>query len=456
MGRIRSVVDRPGASGVVLAACAVLILAPLVGLLLVSIANLVPDRLILDELAAAVARQELIPSNFGGATSGRPMDYFTDCIGLTIGLGDEIGTSRWSAPLRSPTLGACSRAVPAIQGYVDGNGLERSNEYFRYWHGYAAVTRPLVATVGVAATRMVFFWAMIAALAGFGRRLARHHSSMVAVGLLVPFVLTTDLLELPRSLPHAAGALTSILTAWLAHRVVTTRADLTSVVAVSVFAGSAYVYFDILTLPPGTWALLVFSVLLAASLGRTGRDLAVVGALSTAGWIIGWAWMWSSKWAFASLVYGIDDVRSNIGDAVEIRLNEERSYIDLGFFRSTRLAVSTWFDHPLTPLVVTVIAVAVIAVMVRRSPAERRARLGDRLVLLAPTVIPFVWFEILRNHTQVHAGFTYRSVGVVAGIVAAALLVRLAPVVAASSEPDAPGGSTAAPLEATMPERAPR
>ena len=44
-----------------------------------------------------------------------------------------------------------------------------------------------------------------------------------------------------------------------------------------------------------------------------------------------------------------------------------------------------------------------------------------RWALLAlPALIPFVWFEVLRNHTQIHAWFAYRPVATSIGIVLAA------------------------------------
>lgn len=39
-----------------------------------------------------------------------------------------------------------------------------------------------------------------------------------------------------------------------------------------------------------------------------------------------------------------------------------------------------------------------------------------------PALVPFVWFEVLRNHSQIHAFFTFRSVAVSVGIVIVAAL----------------------------------
>ena len=36
-----------------------------------------------------------------------------------------------------------------------------------------------------------------------------------------------------------------------------------------------------------------------------------------------------------------------------------------------------------------------------------------------------IWFEMLRNHSQIHVWFTYRSIPLALGIVAAALVIPL-------------------------------
>ena len=55
-----------------------------------------------------------------------------------------------------------------------------------------------------------------------------------------------------------------------------------------------------------------------------------------------------------------------------------------------------------------------VAVLAAALFSHARARLGDFdrkrfLLLISPTVIPTLWFELLNNHTQTHSHFTYRS-----------------------------------------------
>lgn len=407
-----------------------LVAVPLVAVIASAAASLIPDRLILDSLVEGVQRSAIIDVPQVGV-SGRGVDVFSDCIALTMGLGDTDGglATNW---LRSPTLGSCDVAIESIRRYGDGQGLSGGYEYFRYWHGYTAVSRPLVAAIGVSGARIVLFWALIGVLAVFARRLWRFHGAIAPIALLGPFLLTSDTVELARSLPHGLPALVAIAGAWGVHRAAAgpepdgprapwSRADDLRLATVAFVSGATYVYVDLLTTPPGAWALVTCAALLASARRLGGTRLAGRGGLVAAAWIIAWVWTWVSKWMIAATVLGIDRVRESVGDAVDERIAGEREYLDLSLFSSIELNVETWLRHPLTPAVL--VAIAVGTLLAWRSAAHRRVW-RSRLIVAAPALLPLLWFEVLRNHSLVHVLFVHRSLGVTAGIVALALLVR--------------------------------
>ena len=59
----------------------------------------------------------------------------------------------------------------------------------------------------------------------------------------------------------------------------------------------------------------------------------------------------------------------------------------------------------------------------------------ERLVLIVPAVLPLLWWEVMSNHSQVHAWFTYRSIAFALGLVATVALLPLG-VEAADPEED--------------------
>lgn len=128
--RLSDTLDGDGVRDGILAGVGVALLAPLVAMVLVFAADLVPDQRIVAQLDSAIDDGTMSGSDYGPAISGKQLDFFTDCVGITIGLGDLPEHSRWTSSIRNPTLASCSNAVPTLIEARDGE-LRRSWEYFR-------------------------------------------------------------------------------------------------------------------------------------------------------------------------------------------------------------------------------------------------------------------------------------------------------------------------------------
>jgi hypothetical protein len=410
--------------GRALAVAALLALGlPLVGLVLVVLADQVPDRWVVDELAVGLEQGTFPAQDYGNGVTGHQVDQFTDCLGLTIGLVDRVETNPLSAAIRSPTLGKCSVAAPAIERYLAGDGLSGSYDYYRYWHGYAVPVRPAVAVVGLGGARVLAAAALVVAIAGLVRSLARRHGALVPALLIGPWLTTTDFVDLPGSLPHAYGVVAIIASTWLIHEVVARRPSIARVAVVSAVAGASVVYFDILTTAPAGWSLAGFVAMAGAVSVAARAGLARVGAVAAISWIVGYGWMWVSKWLLAALVFGVDDVRRNITFQVENRLDGASPDRRSGILASTRVNLDMWRSQPLATLLLVVVVATVVLVVWRRRGIGHRW--PDRMILMFPALLVVLWYELLRNHSQVHAWFTYRSVAVAIGIIAAALVIPM-------------------------------
>jgi hypothetical protein len=409
---------------IALAGAAFMILAPLVGLALMVVADNVPDRLVMEHLFDATVDGSLDAEDYGWGYAGRRVDQFTECIAITVGVGDPAGVDTLKSAIVTPTLGKCSEAVPKIVGWAQGDGLSRGYDYYRYWHGHAFVLRPLIATLGVAGARILAVFALFGVAGTLAVRFARRFGRLAAALLVGPLIASTDFVDLPGTLPHALSMIVMLLTAiLLLDRPPSTRAMSFGAGAV---AGAVFVYVDILLNPPAAWALCVaavgFGLVGRLSTIETAGRMAMVGS----GWIVGYAWMWVSKWLLAAWVLGAGTVRSSITAQIDQRLDGDQAGVDHLVFAGVRANIREWWALPLAPLTLVAVVLAVTwGVRARRRAGGDRLATVDRWMLTVPALVPFVWFELLRNHSQVHAWFTYRSIAVAVGIAAAAWTARV-------------------------------
>ena len=402
---------------------AVIVSLPVLALVLVVAADLIPDRLVASKMHTEILEGKLDDDSYSVGYTGGTVDGHSECKRMTIGLGAPPGMNDFESAIWSPTLGSCETAVPKIRGWADGDGLARSYYYYRYWHGSAVVLRPSVAALGVSGTRLVaasvLLGAAIALAIGLARRVGRSSAAL----FMAPLLLTTDYIDLPGALVHAIGMIVTVGGAVAILRYLRSGASVGTYAVVALVLGGAFNFFADLTNPDAAWALVVaVSAVVALGAGSFGSAAKRTTAAAV-GWIIGFAWMWLSKWVVASFVVGYATVRDVVRYQAEERLAGDTAGMGDSRLAGLRSAWGEWLNEPLIPLLVPLLLVAAAVVMWRRR--DLGATWQRRLVLGAPALIPFAWHVVMRQHTFVHGWFTYRSFAVAFGIVLLAATARL-------------------------------
>ncbi len=413
-------------------AVALAVLLPLGGLMLMVLADLVPDRLVMDELYEAVTTGSLDAEPYGIGYTGRQVDEWSECKRITIGLGDPPGTGPIESAVRSPTLGFCPTAVGSIVGWAEGEGLTSAYDYFRYWNGSAAVFRPSIALLGVDGTRMLAAMSLVAALGWLLWELRRRVGRLATALFAVPLVASTDFIDLPGALVQAVGMVVLLSSAAALLRWLPRDVGPGSVALATFAAGAVFLFFGDLTNPDAAWTLAVVSAgLVAAGTGPWPR-VARTTVAAAAGWIAGFAWMWFTKWVISAVVIGYDTVRTVITFQVEARLDGEQPGFDGSPIEGIRRSWTEWWAQPVTTLVVVGCVAVAVGVVVARTRRGEPGRWSTRAVLAAPVVIPIVWHAVLRSHTYIHAFFAYRSFAVAFGVLLLAVTARFAGAAAAT------------------------
>ncbi len=273
----------------------------------------------------------------------------------------------------------------------------------RYWHGYRVVIDPLTALFSWRVVQFLMMGLLGVALAYFATGSAALVGWSATVMLLVPTLALTDFRYL--WLQTGSSVATCFIFAgagWFARRL-REGGDL---LVPSLVMGSIFNYFDLLTNPPWQPMLLAFFVLAA---GRGARSMAAVLVC----WLAGYALTWATKWGLA-IVYGGD--WNYIWETILFRLggSADRFVLDHRPLASSAMVIRELVGthrYSLIAVIAVIALIAWLAISVRRVDLRRSALLA---------LIPFLWFETLRNHTQIHAWFVYRPVATSIGIVLAA------------------------------------
>lgn len=403
--------------------CGLLLGLPLVALALVVLTDAVPDRLVTERIYDAIVDGTITENSYSVGFTGGKIDGFSECKRMTVGLGAPEGMSTLESAVRSPTLARCEWAVPKIIGWAQGGGLERSGENYWYWNGSAVLLRPSVAAVGVAGTRLLAGMILAAVTIAFAVALRRLVGRAAAAMSLAPLLLTTDYIDLPGALLHAIGMIFAFGGAAMMLRWLRPDSSVETYAAAAFTAGAVSLFFADLTNPDASWALMVCcAAVVAVGAGQSG-DAVRRTAASAVGWIVGFAWMWASKWLIASSVLGYSTVREEIRNKTEERLNGDVEGVGVSRFEGLRKAWDEWWDQPLIVVVVVMLMVSAAWLVFRRG--DMASAWQRRLLIAAPAAIPFCWHVVMRQHTAIHSWFTYRSFAVALGVVLLALTARL-------------------------------
>lgn len=381
----------------------------------------VPDGPIVRHLEQAVVAGIYGPGD-APDRMGTRSDSFTECVVAGTGLGGdpEDGALREAAFM--PRLSGCEGGAEQIRALAAGERVEPMS-YSKYWAGYVVLTRPVIATLGLDGMRMVAGLLLLASGVAAFVSVRRVLGTAVAAGLILPVVAGTNLLSTP-STGFSQALSFSVVFGTVAAVAWATRRSLRAGLLATALAAALFCYVDLLTAPAVPWALATFVVGAVTWVAR--RELRhTLWAVVAAGvvWPLVFALTWVSRWVIAAVFLGPGPMYRLIRENVEFRTGGEyggvEHYVGAAIGRNVG---SWWFSVPTAPLVLATCVVVVAVALWRGRGAVRPSWLVLPVLLLA-ALIPFVWYEVLSNHSQIHAFFTNRGVPTALGIATAAALV---------------------------------
>lgn len=328
------------------------------------------------------------------ADNGRVIDADTECIGMSVGLGLAVDP----APLIRRAINAQSLyGCDALMRWTDGSKTEAIRDYFRYWHGYLVIARPVLAVMPYNDLRGYLFTLSAGLFVWLLWRVGEDLGPKAALALAAPFLVINAM----GFWVVATKAVTWLL-AIGAGLVLCRRRSRGAPLLTFFVLGALTAFFDFFTAPAFVFC---FAALIWALYEKRAGQEPAWSAFVLMGlfWTAGWAGFILIKIAIAAAVLDTD-VWRNFVDAALFRVRGESDYVDsfvpgAALYENIAAMKSFW-----GPVAVIVFIILPFAAKARR--ARWAALAKERSVLLGIAAAPLLWLEVFTNHTQIHAAFT--------------------------------------------------
>lgn len=335
--------------------------------------------------------------------TGRKIDVGTECLGVSFGLPAVADESLFERAVRAPVATTCPALIDEVT--TGAAAADEVVDYHRYWNGYAAISRPLLVFMPYRDLRMLTFNLMAGLFVALGHKLARDFGLKFAFAALLPFYFVNYAGFFMLWTKAASWAVMLGAALYFAYaRRPYERDPLFGFFVV----GALTAYFDLLTTPLmvfGVPAYVYFFYLWKRGDAPVGRDL-VLRLVAIGGfWFAGYAGLWMAKFALSALVVGPGAI-AEIVSAAANRINGDwdsvKHFLGAATLENLEAFKPIWGVATLVTFFILPFASAR-----RRMAALSLARRAP--VFAALGLAPFVWFEILSNHSQIHGLFTHAN-----------------------------------------------
>lgn len=330
------------------------------------------------------------------ANNGRVIDADSECIGLSIGIfrNDDEPVSNFRKTVEAESLLGCE---PLLY-WLEKGETNASLDYYRYWHGYLIVARPLLSVLSYNDVRGILFTLSVGLLGLLAWRVGHHHSALAGLSVLLPFMFLNGLgywIVVTKAVGWFVIVIASLY-------VVRQKNDDPPLLAFF-FAGAATVVLDFLNAPLLSLAMPAFLWFFFRSARSFSDNLKIFLAMSGF-WFAGYIGLWIAKFMVASLVLD-GPVWADVIGSVTNRLRGQSHYIDsflpgMALYKNLASLKTLWGPA-------TIIMFVVAPLLSARGRQGFITVWRDQKILVVIAAVPLLWLELLSNHSQIHAAFTH-------------------------------------------------
>ncbi|MDO5557590.1 MAG: hypothetical protein Q4G05_05075 [Clostridia bacterium] len=278
------------------------------------------------------------------------------------------------------------------------NNIEESFEYARYWHGYLIFLRPMLAIFNINVIRIIAI--TIFAILGMilFALLLKKFSIYTAIFFIIGLI-GVEYFYIGISLQGMFVFFISLITSIY----ILIREDKIKSICMCFFMVGMFTNFlDFLTVPIVTYGipLTIYFLIQQKERNLTYKEIIIIFMKTGITWFLGYSITWVTKWALMDIMYERNLIEVSLGQVMYRSTGNGANYSYLKVLFNNLYYV-------IVPLFINTFIAFFIEIFNKKSKINNP--INQKIPYIIISIIPFVWYSILKNHSLNHAFFTYRN-----------------------------------------------
>ena len=303
---------------------------------------------------------------------------------------------------------------------IDDNALKQAmfmNGYSRYWHGYQVILRPLLLPFNYFEIRYINIFIMFALLIK-AMNVIKKNVNSIASWLFFAAVMCAKFIIVPVSLQFTNMMMLMLLAILVADKLLCNRNDLNfnnkslSTERLFIFSfvlGSITVFLDLLTTPilPIGIVMLLLVIHYYQKYNYLIPNKTIINSFIF--WSAGYVGTWAAKWILATVICSQNIILQAFNQVVFRVAGDGAKYEvhRLSMLESNIKMLIQPFGH--TPKIIIFSLIFIVCGILLYK--FRKTVINKIFIkkVICISLIPYLWYLMAANHSQIHSWFTYRS-----------------------------------------------
>lgn len=353
--------------------------------LTLTIAYSIPDRFLSSHVTSSVKifeKEGNYPTINSANENGTKLDNFTDKLMVKKSMKDH--------------------KLSLVENIMSING------YPRYWHGYQVFLRPLLAAMSLGSIRMIYASLLFLLIGIVSYFLIKRTDIYLGIAFLLSLV-AANVSVFFFSMQFSNILILTLFALLLLLVKPKLFQDKSSILLYFFSIGSLANFFDLLTTPLISWGIPIVVLFYLNSKDVKKQDTSLgkkIEIFLSTGffWSIGYGLTWLSKWIISSVILKQNIVKDAFNQILFRAEGNEK-------YPLHRLAMLKDNFTLMYPKVIILLLAITCFIFLYLAYKNRTEHLPFQFVLvfLLIAITPYIWYNVLANHSQIHHWFTYRT-----------------------------------------------